>query len=122
MTQLDDRPVTTADTATATSPALDPATAWFAAFEDALTARDVDRAAGYGYSFVPRQPGLVCQINGSPSPCNGAPTTAYWSYWHAPRHGSWAYSSSGAGSYNPAPNTVEGWAFGAGTKPSITPP
>ena len=38
MTQLDDRPVTTADT--------DPATAWFAAFEDALTARDIDRAAG----------------------------------------------------------------------------
>nr|ABA61844.1 hypothetical monooxygenase [Pimelobacter simplex] len=38
MTQLDDRPVTTADT--------DPATAWFAAFEDALAARDIDRAAG----------------------------------------------------------------------------
>ncbi|TQK71490.1 NAD(P)/FAD-dependent oxidoreductase [Nocardioides sp. SLBN-35] len=42
MTQLDDRPVTTADT----DPEIDPATAWFAAFEDALTARDVDRAAG----------------------------------------------------------------------------
>lgn len=38
MTQLDDRPVTTADT--------DPATAWLAAFEDALAARDIDRAAG----------------------------------------------------------------------------
>ncbi|KAB2811146.1 NAD(P)/FAD-dependent oxidoreductase [Pimelobacter simplex] len=42
MTQLDDRPVTAADT----TEAPDPATAWFAAFEDALTARDVDRAAG----------------------------------------------------------------------------
>lgn len=42
MTQLDDRPVTTA----ATTEAPDPATAWFAAFEDALSARDVDRAAG----------------------------------------------------------------------------
>ncbi|MBU2697612.1 NAD(P)/FAD-dependent oxidoreductase [Pimelobacter sp. 30-1] len=42
MTQLDDRPVTAA----ATTEAPDPATAWFAAFEDALTARDVDRAAG----------------------------------------------------------------------------
>lgn len=42
MTQLDDRPVTTADTTTAP----DPATAWFAAFEDALAARDIDRAAG----------------------------------------------------------------------------
>ncbi|KRC48980.1 MULTISPECIES: flavin-containing monooxygenase [unclassified Nocardioides] len=38
MTQLDERPLT-ADTT-------DPATAWFAAFEDALAARDVDRAAG----------------------------------------------------------------------------
>lgn len=42
MTQLDDRPVTTADTTSAP----DPATAWFAAFEDALAARDIDRAAG----------------------------------------------------------------------------
>ncbi len=42
MTQLDDRPVTTADT----TPAPDPATAWFAAFEDALAARDIDRASG----------------------------------------------------------------------------
>ncbi len=38
MTQLDDRPDTTAAT--------DPATAWFAAFEDALVARDIDRASG----------------------------------------------------------------------------
>jgi hypothetical protein len=78
--------------------------------------------AGNTYAFVPRFPGFVCQINVKPNPCNGGPSTAYWSYWHAPRHGSWTYSSSGAGSYNPAPNTVEGWAFGAGTKPSITPP
>lgn len=42
MTQLDDRPVTTADI----TPSQDPATAWFAAFEDALGARDIDRAAG----------------------------------------------------------------------------
>ncbi|WP_408899298.1 NAD(P)-binding domain-containing protein [Nocardioides sp. R1-1] len=45
MTQLDDRPVTTADTDHLDAPS-DPATAWFAAFEDALTARDVARAAG----------------------------------------------------------------------------
>ena len=42
MTQLDERPLT----ATTTDPTPDPATAWFAAFEDALAARDVDRAAG----------------------------------------------------------------------------
>ncbi|HWJ65941.1 MAG TPA: NAD(P)/FAD-dependent oxidoreductase [Nocardioides sp.] len=46
MTQLEERPVTAADTTTATFEAADPATAWFAAFEDALTARDIDRAAG----------------------------------------------------------------------------
>lgn len=78
--------------------------------------------AGYTYAFVPRFPGFVCQLNVKPNPCNGAPSNAYWSYWHAPRRGAWTYSTSGAGSYNPAPNTVEGWAFGAGTKPRITPP
>jgi hypothetical protein len=78
--------------------------------------------AGFTYAFVPRQPGFVCQINVKPNPCNGAPATAYWSYWHAPRKGSWTYSTSGAGSYNPAPNTVEGWSYGAGTKPTTTAP
>jgi hypothetical protein len=79
-------------------------------------------AAGFGYSFVPRQPGLVCQINGLPDPCNGAPTTAYWSYWHAARGGSWTYSAAGAGSVNPRPGTVQGWAFGAGGRPGVAPP
>ncbi|WP_027347189.1 hypothetical protein [Hamadaea tsunoensis] len=71
---------------------------------------------------------FVCRINGKPTaaqdPCvNTPPATAYWSYWHASTHGAaWAYSSSGAGSYNPAPGSVEGWAYGAGTAPSITAP
>jgi hypothetical protein len=78
--------------------------------------------AGFTYAFVPRFPGFVCQINVKPNPCNGAPTSAYWAYWHAPRHGAWTYSTAGAASYNPKPNTVEGWAFGATRKPSITPP
>jgi putative flavoprotein involved in K+ transport len=42
MTQLDERPAA----APSTAPTIDPATRWFAAFEDALAARDVDRAAG----------------------------------------------------------------------------
>ncbi len=78
--------------------------------------------AGYSFTFVPGQPGFVCQIVAKPSPCNGAPATAYWSYWHAPRGGAWTYSTLGAGNYNPAPGTVEGWAFGAGKKPSVLPP
>lgn len=74
----------------------------------------------YGLAFV-------CRINNLPAPAadacvNTPPAGARWSYWHAPRHGSWTYSGSGAASYNPAPNTVEGWAFGAGTAPGISPP
>jgi hypothetical protein len=71
---------------------------------------------------------FVCRINNLPAPAqqacvNTPPATAYWSYWHASTHGAaWTYSSSGATSYNPAPGTVEGWAFGSGSQPSITAP
>jgi hypothetical protein len=78
--------------------------------------------AGFTYTFVPRQPGFVCTIDKKPNPCNGAPATAYWSYWHAKPHGKWVYSNLGAGSYKPAPGTVQGWAFGAGKAPRIPPP
>jgi hypothetical protein len=78
--------------------------------------------AGFTYSFVPRQPGFVCQINSKPNPCNGAPTSAYWSYWHAKPGGTWQFGTTGAGSYNPQPGTVDGWAFGAGKPPSVRPP
>ena len=78
--------------------------------------------AGFSYAFVPRQPGMVCTIDSRPDPCNGAPTDAYWSYWHAPAGGSWTYASSGAGQRDPAPGTVEGWAFGAGSPPGQHPP
>ncbi|MFD9698457.1 hypothetical protein [Lentzea sp. NPDC059081] len=77
--------------------------------------------AGFTYSFVPRQPGFVCRINALPNPCTAPTTSAYWSYWHATPGASWTYSTSGAGSYDPAPGTVEGWAFGAGTAPGATP-
>ncbi|HEX9066699.1 MAG TPA: hypothetical protein VF843_16435 [Streptosporangiaceae bacterium] len=80
------------------------------------------RQAGFTYSFVARHPGFVCTINHRPNPCNGAPATAYWSYYHARHHGSWRYSTTGAGSYHPRPGQIEGWAFGAGHKPRISPP
>ena len=78
--------------------------------------------AGFSYAFVPRFPGFICRINLLPNPCNGAPATAYWSYWHAAHGGTWSYSTSGAAGYDPAPGSVEGWAFGSGTAPGITPP
>jgi hypothetical protein len=55
-------------------------------------------AAGHSYPFVPRQPGFVCTLDRAPDPCNGAPASAYWSYWHARPGGSWTYSTLGAGS------------------------
>ena len=80
------------------------------------------RAAGFSYSFVPRVPGFICTIDHRPKKCNGAPSSAYWSYWHARRHGKWTYSKLGAGSYHPKAGWVEGWAFGNGKPPHISPP
>ncbi len=78
--------------------------------------------AGFSYSFVPRMPGFICTIDHLPKHCNGAPASAYWSYWHARPHGKWQYSSLGAASYHPKPGLVEGWAFGAGKPPRVSPP
>jgi hypothetical protein len=80
------------------------------------------RKAGFSYTFVPRIPGFICTINREPRKCNGAPTKAYWSYWHAKPHGKWIYSNLGAGSYHPKSGWVEGWAFGNGKPPGISPP
>ena len=68
---------------------------------------------------------VVCKINGVPSSqtCQRMPpASAYWAFFHASRGGSWTYSSSGVGSYNPAPGTVIGFAFGSGGAPSSPPP
>jgi len=74
----------------------------------------------YGLAFV-------CRIDGKPTAAQDAcvvtpPASASWSYWHAQPGGSWSFSSVGASSYNPALGTVEGWAFGSGSAPSIAPP
>ncbi|WP_299447137.1 hypothetical protein [uncultured Phycicoccus sp.] len=81
--------------------------------------------AGFAITYVQTQPGFVCRIDGFPGsdPCrNTPPSSAYWSYWHAERGGSWTYSSVGAGSRNPKPGTVEGWSFGSGGQPGTAPP
>lgn len=92
----------------------DPTSAW-----KALT------AAGYAVTPVQQFPGAICRIDGFPS--NQAcvrmpPADAYWAFFHAPRGGSWTYSSSGATGYNPAPGTVVGFRFGSGQKPRSAPP
>jgi len=78
--------------------------------------------AGFSYTFVPRYPGFICTIDHEPKKCNGAPASAYWSYWHAKPHGKWIYSTLGAASYHPRAGWVEGWAFGNGKPPGISPP
>lgn len=80
------------------------------------------RRAGFTYAFVPGHPGFICTIDNRPRRCNGAPASAYWSYWHARPHGRWMYSTLGAGSYHPKLGWVEGWAFGRGRPPRIPPP
>jgi hypothetical protein len=80
------------------------------------------QGAGHHYTFVRPNMPMVCTIDGRPDPCNGAPGDAHWSYWHAQPGGSWTYASQGAGSRNPPPGSVEGWAFGAGEPPRTPPP
>ncbi len=88
---------------------------------DPATGLEALKNSGHSYSFVPRHPGFVCTIDARPDPCNNGPANAYWSYWHAQPGGSWSYGSTGAGSYDPAPGSVEGWSFGSG-KPLRSPP
>lgn len=86
------------------------------------TGLDALRAAGFTATFVPGQVGFICQLDSRPDPCNGAPASAYWSYWKAGAQGrAWTYSAVGAGNDHPAAGAVEGWAFGAGDPPRFGP-
>lgn len=84
-------------------------------------------AAGFDTQGTQRDgPGFVCRIDGRPTPESEScvatpPADAFWTYWHAPRGGSWTFSSSSAGHRDPRPGTVEGWAR-AGRQPAIAPP
>lgn len=68
--------------------------------------------------------GAICSIDSYPDhACTSMPPqSAYWAYFHAKPGGTWTYSSTGGGSYDPKPGTVEGWRFGSGSAPSSTPP
>jgi len=64
------------------------------------TAQFVD--AGHALTYVQRQPGFVCRVDGAPAsdPCiNTPPADAYWSLWWSDgKSGTWQYSSTGAAS------------------------
>lgn len=81
--------------------------------------------AGIHYQTAVRFPGFLCKIAGKPEndPCiNASPASAYWSYWVAPRGGSWCYSNFGAGNRTPSAGSVEGWSFSFDKTGSTSPP
>lgn len=83
-------------------------------------------AAGISWQGVVRWGrGFVCKIAGQPAddPCiDTPPASAYWSYWLAPRGGSWCYSNLGVLARTPPPGTVEGWSFSLGRDGGQSPP
>lgn len=65
----------------------------------------------------------VCSINGTGCSvddcfCNFPPD--YWSYWQS-SGGSWTYSNLGASSSSVTNGEVEGWSWGGGNPPSVSP-
>lgn len=91
---------------------------------DPSSGLDALSKTGFAVQFVSGQP-FVCTIDAKPSSASCfriPPSSAYWAYWHAQRGGSWSYSTTGAGSYDPAPGSVEGWSFGPGVAPGSAPP
>jgi hypothetical protein len=81
--------------------------------------------AGISYRTALRQPGFLCRIAEQPAndPCiDTSPASAYWSYWLAPRGGTWCYANFGAGNRVPPPGTVEGWSFALDATASSVPP
>jgi hypothetical protein len=93
----------------------DPDTAY-----DALTSAGVGPVHGTGQGQDgPYQ--YLCRIDGLPTaaddPCTGFATDApYWAFWVPDTEDAdWAYADEGVDTQDPAPGTVLGFSFGAGT-------
>lgn len=72
------------------------------------------QAAGINHQTAVRFPGFLCKIAGQPADdrcIDTSPASAYWSYWVAPRGGSWCYANWGAGNRQVPRGGVEGWSF-----------
>lgn len=56
-------------------------------------------------------------------PCvSTPPASAYWAFWVAdPGGDTWDYSDAGVTAYQPPAGSIEGWTFGAGGRPTVTP-
>lgn len=78
-----------------------------------MTGLEALSATGHSFRYAPS--GLICAIDGFPADCRVDPTH-YWSYWHrSPGGTAWSYSNEGAGTYRPAVNSTEGWAYQNGS-------
>lgn len=69
---------------------------------------------------------MLCRIDGHPDRCV-VTFDGYWSYWQSSRRADgsyepWKYANVGAASYQPRAGDAEGWAYGPGEPPPITPP
>lgn len=85
---------------------------------------------GWSLTYVQRQPGFVCRIDGRPAPeddpcVNTPPADAYWGlFWSDGTSGSWSYASEGAGSLTVPDGGYVGFAWqGSSSKspPGVTP-
>ncbi|MDF4251881.1 hypothetical protein [Streptomyces sp. WMMB303] len=70
---------------------------------------------------------FVCRLLGKPGPqrepcVDTPPASAYWSYWHAPNGGRWAYSQRGVTYRTPPRGSFEGWSFSLDHTENDAPP
>ncbi|WP_206337425.1 hypothetical protein [Streptomyces sp. Z26] len=73
---------------------------------------EVTGTSRWGESFI-------CRLENKPGPSSERcvdtpPSSAYWSYWHAPDGGRWTYSQYGATYRTPPKGSFEGWSFSTG--------
>ncbi|WP_344471523.1 hypothetical protein, partial [Glycomyces algeriensis] len=107
--------------ALAAADAAEPATGCAA---DPSNGLDALAQAGFSVTEVASIRGMVCRIDELPeSTCGAAPPAKeYWSYWHAePGAAEWSYSPVGGADSRPEAGDVEGWSFGDGSAPGLSP-
>lgn len=81
------------------------------------TGSNVLESGGHQVTYDPRYPGnFVCKIDGLPKDgCRSVDNTHYWAYYHrAPGSTKWELSTEGAGTYDPANASTEGWVYDNG--------
>lgn len=89
------------------------------------TAKDNFGDAGHTLTYVDRQPGFVCRVDGAPSSatCVDTPAGSYWALWWSDgTSGSWTYSDRGVGTLKVPQGGYVGFVYGNGkTPPGVAP-